>query len=114
MAPPDGAMGGRGWTSDAGSTRRERTDAERLRASQGFGPYRVSYWRTRLDERRGPQVGGDGGFVAVAVRDQEQVRADATERRVEVTLPNGRVVTFAGTWDAAAIAPWLHALDGEP
>jgi hypothetical protein len=83
--------------------------------AKGFGPYRVSYWRARLDERRGPQVSsGDGGFVAVAVRDEEQVRADAIERRVEVTLPNGRVVTFAGTWDAAAIAPWLHALDGAP
>jgi hypothetical protein len=26
---------------------------------------------------------------------------------------NGRVVAFAGTWDAAAIAPWLDALEGE-
>ena len=77
------------------------------------GPYRVSYWRARLDERSGARVGsGSGGFVAVAVRDEAPVRADAPERRVEVTLPNGRVVTFAGTWDAAAIAPWLHALDG--
>ena len=81
----------------------------------GFGPYRVSYWRTRLDERREARVGpGKAGFVPVAVRDEEQARADTTDRRVEVTLPNGRVVTFAGTWDAAAIAPWLHALDGEP
>lgn len=83
--------------------------------ARGFGPYRVSYWRARLDERRGARVSsGSGGFVAVAVRDEAQVRADAPERRVEVTLPNGRVVTFAGTWDAAAIAPWLHALDGAP
>jgi hypothetical protein len=54
--------------------------------------------------------------VAVSVRDEEQVGAAATEaeRRVEVTLPNGRVVTFAGTWDAAAAAPWLQALDGGP
>lgn len=83
--------------------------------AKGFGPYRVSYWRTRLDERRETRVGpGKAGFVPVAVRDEEQACADTTDRRVEVTLPNGRVVTFAGTWDAAAIAPWLHALDGEP
>lgn len=83
--------------------------------AKGFGPYRVSYWRARLDGRHRPQVrSADGGFVAVAVRDAEQVRAGATGRRVEVTLPNGRVVAFAGTWDAAAIAPWLQALDGEP
>jgi hypothetical protein len=83
--------------------------------AKGFGPYRVSYWRARLDERGGPRASaGHGGFVAVAVRDVAEVRAEATERRVEVTLPNGRVVTFAGTWDAAAIAPWLHALDGAP
>jgi len=83
--------------------------------ARGFGPYRVSYWRARLDERGASQArSANGGFVAVAVRDEEQVQAHATERRVEVTLPNGRVVTFAGTWDAAAIAPWLHALDGAP
>jgi hypothetical protein len=83
--------------------------------ARGFAPYRVSYWRARLEERRGPQVcSGDSGFVAVRVRDENQVDASATERRVEVTLPNGRVVTFAGAWDAAVIAPWLHALEGEP
>ena len=83
--------------------------------AKGFGPYRVSYWRARLDERGGTQArAGNAGFVAVAVRGEEPVRADATERRVEMTLPNGRVVRFAGTWDAAAIAPWLRALDGEP
>jgi hypothetical protein len=82
--------------------------------AKGFGPYRVSYWRTRLAEREGST--GDargGGFVAVAMRDEDRVGADATERRVEVTLPNGRVVTFAGAWGAAEVAPWLHALDGE-
>jgi len=83
--------------------------------TKGFGHYRVSYWRARLDERRVSQArSANGGFVAVAVRDEEQVQAHATERRVEVTLPNGRVVTFVGAWDAAAIAPWLHALDGAP
>jgi hypothetical protein len=83
--------------------------------ARGFGPYRVSYWRAKLDNDRGPQgSSGGGGFVAVAVRDDKQVRADASSRRVEVALPNGRVVTFAGTWEAAAISPWLHALDGEP
>jgi len=83
--------------------------------AKGFGPYRVSYWRARLAESGGAQVrSGNGGFVAVPVRDEEQVHAGSIERRVEVTLPNGRVVTFAGTWDAAAIAPWLDALDGEP
>lgn len=82
--------------------------------AKGFGPYRVSYWRTKLAEREGP-IGSarDGGFVAVAVR-ADPAGADVTERRVEVTLPNGRVVTFAGAWEAAAVAPWLHALDGEP
>ena len=80
--------------------------------AKGFGPYRVSYWRTKLDERRGPQVSpGNGGFVPVAVRDEAPAHEDATEPRVEVSLPNGRVVTFAGRWDAAAIAPWLHAVE---
>jgi hypothetical protein len=81
--------------------------------AKGFGPYRVSYWRAKLDERgEALDRAGDGGFVAVAVRDEAPVDAGGTERRVEVTLPNGRVVTFAGTWDAAAIGPWLRALDG--
>jgi hypothetical protein len=83
--------------------------------AKGFGPYRVSYWRTRLAEQEGSSGGArDGGFVAVAVRDENPAGADVTERRVEVTLPNGRVVTFAGAWEAAAIGPWLHVLDGEP
>jgi hypothetical protein len=83
--------------------------------AKGFGPYRVSYWRTKLAVRAGSSDGvRDGGFVAVAVRDEDQAHAEATERRVEVTLPNGRVVTFAGAWGAAEVAPWLHALDGEP
>jgi hypothetical protein len=83
--------------------------------AKGFGPYRVSYWRVKLDERRGPKVrAGHDGFVAVEVRDDNQAPSDASERRVEVTLPNGRVVTFAGTWEPAAIVPWLHALDGVP
>ena len=82
--------------------------------AKGFGPYRVSYWRARLEER-GPRASSDGGrFVSVAIRDEVQDRPDTTERRGEVTLANGCVVTFAGTWDAAAIAPWLHALDGAP
>jgi hypothetical protein len=82
--------------------------------AKGFGPYRVSYWRARLEARGPGASSGEAGFVAVAVRDEAQVGADTTERRVEVTLANGRVVAFAGTWDAAAIAPWLHALDGAP
>ena len=83
--------------------------------ARGFAPHRVSYWRTRLEERSAARGrAGSGGFVAVAVRDAAPVSAEAVERRVEVTLPNGRVVTFAGAWDAAAIAPWLHALDGAP
>ena len=81
--------------------------------TKGFGAYRVGYWRARLGERGGaPSPASDSGFVAVAVRDEAPARTAETERRVEVTLPNGRVVTFAGTWDATAIAPWLHALDG--
>lgn len=81
--------------------------------ARGFAPHRVSYWRARLEERSGARVSaGGGGFVAVAVRDEARVLTDAPERRVEMTLPNGRVVTFTGTWDATAIAPWLHALDG--
>jgi hypothetical protein len=79
--------------------------------ARGFGPYRVSYWRARLDERREPQNGG--GFVPVTVRGDVEDREVPIERRVEVTLSNGRVVTFAGTWDPSVIAPWLHALDGE-
>ena len=81
--------------------------------AHGFGPYRVSYWRARLEAPQGPSIrSASASFVAVAVRDDEEPRADTTARRVEVTLPNGRVVTFAGTWDAAAIGPWLQALDG--
>jgi hypothetical protein len=83
--------------------------------AKGFGPYRVSYWRAKLDERRAPQVSpSNGGFVPVAVRDEAPAHEETTERRVEVSLPNGRVVTFAGSWDAAAITPWLHALEGVP
>lgn len=84
--------------------------------AKGFSLYRVSYWRAKLaaPDRQGPHVRpGSGGFVPVAVRDAIQTQEPARERRVEVTLPNGRVVTFAGTWEAAAIAPWLHALEGE-
>ncbi|HEX7840451.1 MAG TPA: hypothetical protein VF469_23390 [Kofleriaceae bacterium] len=84
--------------------------------AKGFPQYRVSYWRAKFaaPDRQGPHVrAGNGGFVPVAVRGTIQPQAAATERRVEVTLPNGRVVTFAGTWEAAAIAPWLHALEGE-
>jgi hypothetical protein len=82
--------------------------------AKGFGPYRVSYWRAKLEERDEAQArSGRGGFVAVAVREEAFDRAAATERRVEVTLPNGRIVTFVGAWDAAASTPWLHALDGE-
>ena len=84
--------------------------------AKGFPPYRVSYWRAKLaaPDRQGPHVrAGNSGFVPVAVRDTIQLQAAAAERRVEVMLPNGRVVTFAGTWEAAAIAPWLHALEGE-
>lgn len=86
--------------------------------AKGFTPCRVSYWRAKLaaPDRQGPHVrAGNGGFVPVAVRDtiRPQAAAAAAERRVEVMLPNGRIVTFAGTWEAAAIAPWLHALEGE-
>lgn len=81
--------------------------------TKGFGLYRVGYWRAKLAERGGvPSRASDSGFMAVAVRAEAPPSTEATERRVEVTLPNGRVVTFAGTWDATAIAPWLHALDG--
>jgi hypothetical protein len=84
--------------------------------AKGFPLHRVSYWSAKLaaPERQEPQVRpGKGGFVPVAVRAAIQPQEAATERRVEVMLPNGRVVTFAGTWEAAAIAPWLHALEGE-
>jgi hypothetical protein len=82
--------------------------------ARGIPPYRVSYWRAKLAGVQGPLTStGSSGFVPVAVRDDVEAQQGATERRVEVTLPNGRVVTFAGSWDAAAIAPWLHALDGE-
>lgn len=84
--------------------------------AKGFPPYRVSYWRAKLaaPERQEPQARpGKGGFVPVTVCDALQPQKAATERRVEVTLLNGRVVTFVGTWEAAAVAPWLHALEGE-
>jgi hypothetical protein len=81
--------------------------------AKGFGPYRVSYWRAKLDESDAAQTpDDDGGFVAVAVRDDAPTVQAVTERRVEVTLPDGRVVTFVGTWDTSAIAPWLQALEG--
>ena len=87
-------------------------NAERVRASQGVRAIpRELQARPCLDERRSAQVrSANVAFVAIAVRDEEQVQAHA----IEMTLPNGRVVTFAGTWDAAAIAPWLHALNGAP
>ena len=82
----------------------------------GVGLHRVNYWRMKLDEgstRPTRHTGAaDGGFVAVEVRDDAADRDAAPDRRVEVTLVNGRRVAFAGTWDAAAIAPWLRALEG--
>jgi len=36
--------------------------------------------------------------VPVTVRSDVEDRDAPIERRVEVTLSNGRVVTFAGTW----------------
>jgi len=84
--------------------------------AKGFPPYRVSYWRAKFaaPERQEPQVHPvKGGFVPVVVRDAIQAQEAATKHRVEVTLPNGRVVKFAGTWEAEAIAPWLHALEDE-
>lgn len=34
--------------------------------AKGFGPYRVGYWRAKLDERGGAlDRGGAGGFVTV-------------------------------------------------
>jgi hypothetical protein len=82
--------------------------------AKGFPPHRVSYWRAKLAEGQGPHISrGRGGFVPVAVRDDVRAPEIAAERRVEVTLVNGRVVAFAGMWEAAAIAPWLRALDGE-
>jgi len=81
--------------------------------AKGFGPYRVSYWRARLAERGiGPARSADSGFVAIAVRDDGSPHTGAVDRRIEVALSNGRVVTFAGTWDPTAIAPWLQALEG--
>jgi hypothetical protein len=84
--------------------------------AKGFPLHRVSYWSAKLagPERQEPLVHpGKAGFVPVAVRDALQRQEDTSERRVEVALPNGRVVTFTGTWEATAIAPWLHALEGE-
>lgn len=81
--------------------------------AKGFPPYRVSYWRTKLGEGQGPATSVGQRFVPITVRDDVQEPEGMIERRVEVTLPNGRVVTFAGRWDAAAVVPWLRALDGE-
>src|SRR5512139_1479781 len=83
--------------------------------ARGFTPYRVSYWRARLGERttRPPRSTG-GGFVPVAVRDEVPVpdhHNSSPEPRVEVTLVNGRRVSFAGRWDAAAITLWLRAVE---
>jgi len=81
--------------------------------AKGFGPYRVSYWRARLAERGGvPARSDESGFVAVTVRGESSPRTDAVDRRIEVALPNGRLVTFAGTWDPTSIGPWLQALEG--
>jgi len=84
----------------------------------GIGLHRVNYWRMKLDVVAPPSPPADrrepgAGFVAVDVRGDDAHRVAVThDRRVEVTLANGRRVAFAGTWDAAAIAPWLRALEG--
>lgn len=79
----------------------------------GIGLHRVNYWRMKLDGRSTNRGGQDdaGGFVAIEVRDDVPGRDDARDRRVEVTLANGRRVAFSGTWDAGAVAPWLRALE---
>src|SRR4051812_33886759 len=80
-------MAGGGRTSDAGGARREWADSA-FAGAKGFGRFRVSYWRARLEARGEPRASSvDGGFVAVAVRDEAQERVDTTERRVEVTWP---------------------------
>jgi hypothetical protein len=53
----------------------------------------VSYWRAKLEARsEAPIRSGVGGFVAVSVRGAAPILSEVPERRVEVTLPNGRVV----------------------
>jgi hypothetical protein len=83
----------------------------------GIAVHRVSYWRARLggDPASAASVQSSrGGFVAVAIRDAAQVldhNEGERERRLEVTLVNGRRIAFAGDWEVAAIAPWLRALE---
>jgi hypothetical protein len=87
--------------------------------SAGIGLHRVNYWRRKLEgtEPTSAPAGrreAGAGFVAVEVRgDEADGAGTAGDRRVEVTLVNGRRVAFAGGWDAAAIAPWLRALEGD-
>jgi hypothetical protein len=94
--------------------------------ARGFPPHRVSYWRARLGGPGAQAPRPDGGFVAVTVRGEVPAAGLPTsagamqaaappsrwEPRLEVTLGNGRRIAFAGTWDAAAIGPWLRALEG--
>ena len=62
--------------------------------AKGFGPYRVSYWRAKLDERRGSKAGArHDGFVAVEVRDDKQAPSDATGPR-GIMSPGGEDRTY--------------------
>ena len=68
MASVDGMMAGRGWSRDAGGARGQRAAPSAFARARGFGPYRVSYWRAKLDERAdATSRGGEGGFVAAGV-----------------------------------------------
>src|SRR5215208_7169795 len=66
----------------------------------GIGLHRVNYWRMKLDVVAPPSPPADrrepgAGFVAVDVRGDDAHRVAVThDRRVEVTLANGRRVAF--------------------
>ena len=71
----------------------------------GIGPQRVHYWRAKLEKAK------SAGFVRVQVRERAEPAIE--ERRVEAQVGAGARLVFVGSWDAAAIAPWIRAMRSE-
>lgn len=82
--------------------------------THGIGLHRIRYWRSKLGTRATP---GAPRFVPLrAISAAPAAEAIAPEgagagRHVELELSGGAQLRFVGEWDAAAITPWLQAVE---